>query len=42
MLSDRVGLALAFWIAPVALTLAACFCFWGMRYLARDVNRIGQ
>jgi predicted MFS family arabinose efflux permease len=42
MLSDRVGLALAFWIAPVALTLAACFCFWGMRYLARDVNRIDQ
>ena len=41
MVSDRVGLAAAFWIAPAALALAACFCFWGMRYLARDVNRIG-
>ena len=41
MVSDRVGLAAAFWIAPAALALAACFCLWGMRYLARDVNRIG-
>jgi MFS transporter, Spinster family, sphingosine-1-phosphate transporter len=40
MVSDRVGLAHAFWIAPVALALAACFCFWGMRYLAADVSRL--
>ncbi len=38
--SDQVGLALAFWIAPAALALAACFCFWGMRYLAADVARL--
>jgi predicted MFS family arabinose efflux permease len=35
-LSDRVGLAAAFWIAPASLALAAAFCFWGMRYYARD------
>jgi len=40
MLSDRVGLAAAFWIAPAALALAALFCFWGMRYLAADVSRL--
>lgn len=40
MLSDRVGLAAAFWIAPVALGLAALFCFWGMRYLREDVSRL--
>jgi MFS transporter, Spinster family, sphingosine-1-phosphate transporter len=34
--SDRAGLATAFWIAPGALGLAATFCFWGMRYLRRD------
>ncbi|HSB68234.1 MAG TPA: MFS transporter [Candidatus Methylomirabilis sp.] len=41
MLSDRVGLAAAFWIAPAALTLAALLCFWGMRYLPEDVRRLG-
>lgn len=41
VVSDRVGLALAFWIAPLALVLAACFCFWGMRYLAADLSRLG-
>jgi predicted MFS family arabinose efflux permease len=35
--SDRAGLAAAFWIAPGALGLAALFCFWGMRYYARDL-----
>jgi predicted MFS family arabinose efflux permease len=40
MVSDRVGLALAFWIAPAALALAAGFCFWGMRYLPADLNRL--
>lgn len=39
-LSDRYGLAAAFWIAPAALALAALFCFWGMRHLERDVRRI--
>jgi len=39
VVSDRVGLAAAFWIAPAALLLAAGFCFWGMRYLAADVRR---
>ena len=34
--SDRIGLAAAFWIAPVSLALAAGACFWGMRYYARD------
>ena len=34
--SDRVGLAAAFWIAPVSLALAAGACFWGMRYYAKD------
>jgi MFS transporter, Spinster family, sphingosine-1-phosphate transporter len=41
MLSDRVGLATAFWIAPAALTLAALFCFWGMRYFPEDIRRLG-
>ena len=39
--SDRVGLAAAFWIAPVALALAALFCFWGMRHFAADAARVG-
>jgi predicted MFS family arabinose efflux permease len=38
--SDRVGLATAFWIAPAALAVAAAFCFWGMRYLPGDVSRL--
>ncbi|HWU39599.1 MAG TPA: MFS transporter, partial [Candidatus Acidoferrum sp.] len=42
MISDRVGLSAAFWIAPGALALAAGFCFWGMRYLARDMNRMSE
>jgi predicted MFS family arabinose efflux permease len=42
MISDHVGLAEAFWIAPAALTLAACFCFWGMRYLAKDESQINR
>jgi predicted MFS family arabinose efflux permease len=36
MLSDRLGLAAALWIAPVGLLLAALFCFWGMRWYARE------
>jgi sugar phosphate permease len=40
VVSDRVGLATAFWIAPAALALAAAFCFWGMRYLPADVRRL--
>jgi len=40
MLSDRVGLAAAFWIAPASLALAALFCFWGMRYFPEDVSRL--
>lgn len=40
MVSDRMGLAAAFWIAPAALALAAVFCFWGMRYLAADLRRL--
>lgn len=40
MVSDRVGLAAAFWIAPAALALAACFCFWGMRYFSTDLSRL--
>jgi predicted MFS family arabinose efflux permease len=36
MVSDRLGLATAFWIAPGALALAALFCFWGMRTYAAD------
>ncbi len=40
MLSDRLGLATAFWIAPASLALAALFCFWGMRHFARDVSRL--
>lgn len=41
MLSDRVGLAAAFWVAPATLALAALFCFWGMRYLPEDIRRLG-
>jgi MFS family permease len=40
MVSDRVGLATAFWIAPGALALAALFCFWGMRTYAADAERM--
>ncbi len=40
MVSDHAGLAQAFWIAPGALALAACFCFWGMRYFAGDEIRV--
>ena len=40
MVSDRVGLAAAFWIAPASLALAALFCFWGMAGFARDVSRL--
>jgi predicted MFS family arabinose efflux permease len=40
MLSDWKGLAAAFWIAPAMLALSALFCFWGMRYLGRDVSRL--
>jgi hypothetical protein len=36
MLSDRLGLAAALWIAPVGLLVAALFCFWGMRWYARE------
>ncbi|MFB3816576.1 MAG: spinster family MFS transporter, partial [Candidatus Methylomirabilales bacterium] len=36
MVSDRVGLGAAFWIAPGSLALAAAFCFWGMRHYAAD------
>ena len=38
MVSDRVGLSTAFWIAPGALALAALFCFWGMRTYATDAR----
>jgi len=40
--SDRVGLAAAFWVAPGVLALAAVFCFWGMRHYARDVSRVAD
>ena len=40
LLSDRVGLAAAFWIAPAALALAALFCFCGMRSYAADAGRL--
>jgi len=40
ILSDRKGLAAAFWVAPASLALAALSCFWGMRYLAADVRRL--
>ena len=40
MVSDRVGLATAFWIAPGALALAALFCFWGMRTYVADAERM--
>jgi predicted MFS family arabinose efflux permease len=38
--SDRVGLATAFWIAPAALAVAAAFCFWGMRFFDGDISRL--
>ena len=41
-ISDRLGLAAAFWIAPGALGLAALFCFWGMRHFASDIARLGS
>jgi len=41
LVSDRVGLAMAFWIAPGTLALAALFCFWGMRTYAADAARAG-
>jgi MFS family permease len=40
LVSDRVGLSAAFWIAPASLALAALFCFWGMRFFAADVRRL--
>jgi MFS family permease len=40
--SDRVGLATAFWIAPGALALGALFCFWGMRMYAVDAERVKE
>jgi sugar phosphate permease len=40
MVSDRLGLSAAFWIAPGALALAALFCFWGMRTYAEDAERV--
>jgi MFS family permease len=40
VVSDRVGLSAAFWIAPGSLALAALFCFWGMRTYAADAARM--
>jgi MFS family permease len=40
VISDRVGLATAFWIAPAALGVAALLCFWGMRTYAADAARV--
>ena len=40
--SDRVGLATAFWIAPGALALGALFCFWGMRMYTADAERVKE
>ena len=40
MVSDRLGLSAAFWIAPGALALAAVFCFWAMRSYVRDVEGV--
>jgi predicted MFS family arabinose efflux permease len=42
MVSDRVGLSAAFWIAPGALALAALFCFWGMRSYAEDAESVKE
>ena len=42
MVSDRVGLSAAFWIAPGALALAALFCFWGMRSYVRDAEGVKE
>jgi MFS family permease len=39
VVSDRLGLATAFWIAPAALALGALFCFGGMGSYARDEAR---
>jgi MFS transporter, Spinster family, sphingosine-1-phosphate transporter len=42
LVSDHVGLAAAFWIAPGALALGALFCFWGMRTYAEDAARVKE
>jgi predicted MFS family arabinose efflux permease len=42
MVSDRIGLSAAFWIAPGALALAALFCFWGMRSYAEDAQSVKE
>ena len=42
MVSDRVGLSAAFWIAPGALALAALFCFWGMQSYVRDAEGVKE
>jgi len=42
MVSDRIGLSAAFWIAPGALALAALFCFWGMRSYAEDAESVKE
>ncbi|MFA5027703.1 MAG: MFS transporter [Candidatus Methylomirabilota bacterium] len=39
-LSDRIGLAAAFWVAPGFLAAGAGFCFWGMRHLVRDMEAV--
>ena len=36
MISDRLGLAAALWVAPAGLLAAALFCFWGMRWYGRE------
>jgi len=41
-ISDRLGLATALWVAPGGLLVAALFCFWGMRWYARDCGVPGQ
>lgn len=38
--SDRLGLAAAFWIAPAALALGALFCFAGMRTYVHDMVEV--
>jgi MFS family permease len=42
VLSDRIGLAAAFWIAPGTLALAALLCFSGMRMYAADAARLRE
>jgi len=42
MVSDRVGLSAAFWIAPGALAFAAVFCFLGMRTYAEDTESVKE